>query len=464
MKKITLSILVLCLQLSFCIQAFAGWRVENISVFFNHNPKTKYREPYRGIERAGDNLEAVFLKGIEVAQKSIDLAVMDLRLPLIAKALAAKSKQGVQVRIVLDNKYSFPLSALTPEQVAALPPFDRARYDEFVRLVDLNHDGVMSPEEIADRDSLVILHNAGVKYIDDTADGSKGSGIMHHKFMVVDGKLTFVSSANLTTSDVHGDFIAPNTRGNTNALVVIDDIGFTKIFSTEFAELWSAHFGLKKAYRGLQVVKVGSIPIAIQFSPTSKTKGYEASTNGFITREVLSAKKSASMALFVFSEQAMANALQQLSDHGGSVRTLIEPLFANRYYSELLDMFGLAMLNPKCTYEKDNMLWTKPIKTAGIPNLPTGDFLHHKFAVIDHSRVIFGSHNWSNAANRLNDETLIDIANDDIAAMFEFEFQNLYDNSLLGPQPWLLQKIKDIEKSCGKFRARRSVEADSVGF
>ncbi|NES06155.1 MAG: hypothetical protein F6K22_27125, partial [Okeania sp. SIO2F4] len=42
----------------------------------------------------------------------------------------------------------------------------------------------ISQDEINRRDALIILSNAGVPLIDDTADGSKGSGLMHHKFLV----------------------------------------------------------------------------------------------------------------------------------------------------------------------------------------------------------------------------------------------------------------------------------------
>ncbi|MEO1340339.1 MAG: phospholipase D-like domain-containing protein [Cyanobacteria bacterium J06635_13] len=56
----------------------------------------------------------------------------------------------------------------------------------------------MSPSEIAQRDALTMLRKAGVEIIDDTADGSKGSGLMHHKFMVVDRQTVILGSANFT--------------------------------------------------------------------------------------------------------------------------------------------------------------------------------------------------------------------------------------------------------------------------
>ena len=47
--------------------------------------------------------------------------------------------------------------------------------------------------EIASGDALAIVRSAGVPVIDDTADGSKGSGLMHHKFVVIDGKTVTVA-------------------------------------------------------------------------------------------------------------------------------------------------------------------------------------------------------------------------------------------------------------------------------
>jgi len=44
---------------------------------------------------------------------------------------------------------------------------------------------------------------SGIEIKDDTSDGAtKGSGLMHHKFIIVDGKATVITSGNLTRSDL----------------------------------------------------------------------------------------------------------------------------------------------------------------------------------------------------------------------------------------------------------------------
>jgi len=80
--------------------------------------------------------------------------------------------------------------------------------------------------------------------------------------------------------------------------------------------------------------------------------------------------------------------------------------------------------------------------------LPKGDLLHHKFAVIDGQTVITGSHNWSTAANKNNDETLLVIQNPKVAAHFEREFARLYQNAQLGIPPSLQEKIDEQKKTC----------------
>jgi phosphatidylserine/phosphatidylglycerophosphate/cardiolipin synthase-like enzyme len=73
------------------------------------------------------------------------------------------------------------------------------------------------------------------------------------------------------------------------------------------------------------------------------------------------------------------------------------------------------------------------VAEIGVPTLPMGDTLHHKFAVIDRQTVITGSHNWSKAANYTNDETILIIQNNPtIAAHFDREFDRLYRDAVVG--------------------------------
>ncbi len=428
-----------------------------IQVYFNHEPSTEYTEPYRQQRRDGDDLEAQIVEVIASAKSTVDLAVQELRLPKIAQALAERRQAGVKVRVILENTYNRPLSAVTAAQMDKLPQRERDRYEELRKLADSNGDGQLSAEEINQGDALVILRNARIPAIDDTAGGAAGSGLMHHKFVIVDHRHLIVTSANFTTSDIHGDFRYPDSRGNANNLLEIDSAELANLFTQEFNIMWGdgpggkldSKFGNKKPFRPAQLVTVGNTTVTVQFSPTSKTQPWDQSGNGLIGKMLRTSVKSVDLALFVFSEQQLANILETDRQQGVQIRALIDPDFAYRSYSEALDMMGVALSN-KCKYETDNHPWQNPITTVGIPLLPKGDLLHHKFGVVDGQTVITGSHNWSVAANITNDETLLVIESSTVAAHFQREFERVYKNAQLGITPSLQQKIAAQQKQCGK--------------
>jgi phosphatidylserine/phosphatidylglycerophosphate/cardiolipin synthase-like enzyme len=51
--------------------------------------------------------------------------------------------------------------------------------------------------------------------------------------------------------------------------------------------------------------------------------------------------------------------------------------------------------------------------------------LHNKFGIIDQETVITGSHNWTEAANKGNDETVLVVHSAIVAAHYQREFERL---------------------------------------
>lgn len=409
---------------------------ESIKVFFNHDRSGEFTEPYRRKTRQGTDLAAKLIVAIDSAQSQIDVAVQEFQLPNIAQALAAKSQAGIKVRVILEHNYSRPLSELTAAEIDGLTPREREHYQQFQKLVDIDGNGTLTQDEINQRDALVILRNAKIPIIDDTADGSKGSGLMHHKFMLVDRHQIIVTSANWTMSDIYGDFSHPDSEGNQNNLVQIDSGELAAAFATEFNLMWGdgttgsqmSQFKARKPPRLAVEVLVGKTRVMVQFSPTSKQQAWEDSSNGSIGKLLVTSQQQVDLALFVFSEPALGNILQAQSQRGVKVRGVIDRQFAYRDYSSALPLMGVdANL---CQTAGTNV---QPLETIGVPTLPTGDLLHHKFAIIDRRTVITGSHNWSNAANYRNDETLLIIQDNLIvAAHFDREFDRLYQRAIIG--------------------------------
>jgi phosphatidylserine/phosphatidylglycerophosphate/cardiolipin synthase-like enzyme len=426
-------------------------------VYFNQSQSASYREPYRDQSRLGDNLEQVMVDAIQSAKVSVDLAVQEVRLPRVADALKAKHQAGVRVRVVIENTYNRTLSD-AEQQVDQMEERDRTRYEEYRQLVDENQDGQISADEVNRGDAIALLKTAEVPLIDDRADGSRGSDLMHHKFVVIDGKTVVTGSVNLSPSEVHGDFLSPASRGNANHLLKIQSRALAKLFTEEFDLLWGdgpngrpdSRFGLKKPYRLPQRVQISpTSAITIQFSPLSAAQPWEYSTNGLISRTLDTATRSIDLALFVFTDQSLSNTLETRHQKGVRLRGLIDPNFAYRSYSEALDMMGIRLPDNRCRYEKGNRVWQRAIATIGIPTLPEGDLLHHKFALLDDRTVITGSHNWSAAANHKNDETLLIIKNATVAAHFKREFDRLYQDAVLGIPDWLQKKVQRDTARCG---------------
>lgn len=431
----------------------------SIEVFFNQSEANVYTDPYRQIARHGDNLEAIIITAIEQADTSIDLAVQALNLPLVAQALIDSHRRGVQVRIILENQYSEPWSQSVTGKAAQ--KVAQAQLADWSLLADANRDGQVSSAELASLDALLAIQSTDLPWIDDTADGSKGSGLMHHKFMVVDQRWVITGSANFTLSGIHGDAAEPLSRGNANSLLKIDSPAIAQQMTAEFNLMWGdgpgrqpdSRFGLKKPARpashlSLPTREQSPSELTLQFSPRSSTAPWHGTTNGLIARTLAEATEQIDLALFVFSSQAIANQLQAQSEANAHLRVLVDTGFIYRDYSEALDLLGKSRLNRRCQQNPDNRPWSSPIDSVGSPLMPPGDKLHHKFAVIDGATVIVGSQNWSRAANVENDETLLVIHNPAVAAHFKREFERLYRTASIGDTPKLQRQIADDRQRC----------------
>ena len=436
---------------------------EQVKVFFNQAESSVYTDPYRQITRHGDDLEQVIVSAIERADSSIDIAVQALNLPRIAEALIARHQAGVPVRLILENQYAQPWS-----QAAVKPDAKEIDLDQIADwryLADTDRDGQTDAAELASVDAILALRKAGVPWIDDTADGSKGSGLMHHKFLVIDQRWVVTGSANFTLSGIHGDAANPNSRGNANVLIELDSPVLAQQMTSEFDLMWGdgpglkpdSRFGLKKPARPAVTARLNprqttsngatTSELSLQFSPLSQSQPWDNSVNGLIARTLAKSTQSIDLALFVFSEQKLANQLELQSAAGTELRVLIDPSFIYRSYSEALDLLGQAIPDRRCKIEADNHPWQSAIASVGTPQMPVGDKLHHKFAVIDRQTVIVGSQNWSHAANTQNDETLLVITNPMLAAHFSREFERLYRTAKLESHS-LQRQIENAHQRC----------------
>lgn len=110
-------------------------------------------------------------------------------------------------------------------------------------------------------------------------------------------------------------------------------------------------------------------------------------------------------------------------------------------------MMGIV-LRDDCRIEDNNRPWKPAIATVGVPRMTPGDLLHHKFGTVDQRMTITGSHNWTDAANNGNDETVLVIHNATITAHYQREFERLYTNAILGVPPAIQKKVSHQIQQC----------------
>jgi phosphatidylserine/phosphatidylglycerophosphate/cardiolipin synthase-like enzyme len=421
-----------------------------IQVAFNHRGESRYRSPVTGRWRQGDDLEAMLLASIAAARHEILVAVQELSLSRVAKELVAARSRGVRVAVVLENTYATPWSQLHP---ADLTPHQRQRVEQL--------------RALGQEDAVDILQRGGVPLIDDTADGSRGSGLMHHKFLVADGRVVVTGSANFSPSCVHGDADDPRSRGNVNHLLRFESPALASLFRQEFARMWGdgpggapdSRFGLGKESGGPQRVQIGSTRVEVLFSPHRRRDPHHGLA--WLETQLGGARRRIDMSLFVFSAQNLADALARLRARGVRIRLLADPGFAHRSFSEVLDLLALSQPDHRCRLEAGNRPWSQALEGVGTPRLARGDKLHHKFAVLDGQRLITGSFNWSPSAAHQNDETLLRIDSPLLARHFEAEMDRLWRGAELGVTGRLERQRARRSRICGSGRQRLEPSASS---
>ncbi|MCB4412355.1 phosphatidylserine/phosphatidylglycerophosphate/cardiolipin synthase family protein [Synechococcus sp. MU1611] len=431
---------------------------EQIDVVFNHNARSRYRSPLTGDWRNGDDMEAWLIAAINAAHEEVLLAVQELSLPKVAQALIAAQQRGVHVAVVLENNYS---QAWSEQRPSRLNQRDRQRWHQLNRLADSNGDGSTSPEEAFRGDAVALLQAAQIPLLDDTEDGSSGSGLMHHKFLVIDQATVITGSANLTSSGLHGDAGRPSSRGNVNHLLRFHSPELALVFRKEFTQMWGdgpggeqdSRFGLQKAKEGMQTVQISDTQVDVLFSPHPKRDANHGLN--LLAKRLKAAKKSLDMALFVFSAQQLTNVLREKVEQGVEIRLVADPGFASRPFSEVLDLLGVTLPDHTCKVEADNQPLEQALQGVGTPRVARSDKLHHKFAVIDNRKVITGSFNWSPSAAHTNDETLLVIHSPKLAAHFTREMNRMWRSAELGVTSRLQRKL-DRQK----IRCEDGVERD----
>lgn len=220
------------------------------------------------------------------------------------------------------------------------------------------------------------------------------SGIMHNKFCVVDSHKVWAGSANFTYSSMFRDF---------NNGIMVNDRKVALNYLTEFKEEEKGNFG--SAYQPFPTphpeVYLGQNAIETYFSPDDKVMSQ-------ILSEIRGAQNSIEFMIFAFSSEKMLDSILAKMEQGVKVRGIFDNRFRNSDWGKKV----FEALKAKGA----------EVKYDDMPNL-----VHHKVMIIDRKTVISGSYNFSQNAEKENDENILIIHSPRVAQKYNKEFWILWD-------------------------------------
>ena len=220
------------------------------------------------------------------------------------------------------------------------------------------------------------------------------SGIMHNKFCVIDSQKVWTGSANFTYSSMFRDF---------NNGIMVSDHKVALNYLTEFKEEERGNFG--SAYQPFPTphpeVDLGQSTIETYFSPDDRVQSQ-------ILSEIKAAQNSIEFMIFAFSSEKMLDSILAKMEQGVRVRGIFDNRFRNSDWSKKV----FEALKAKGA----------EVKYDDMTNL-----VHHKVMIIDRKTVITGSYNFSQNAEKENDENILIIHNPRVAQKYNKEFWILWD-------------------------------------
>lgn len=322
-----------------------------------------------------DLLEAI-VDFIDGARHTLAIAVQELESRPIARAICRAAARGVRIRMVLEQSY---LKADDP----ADDPFD---LDEAV-------------EDEENRALLAALLRAGV---DVRADYNPH--IFHQKFIVRDpGERTrgvLTGSTNFTWTGVGATEHGPARKGNLNHVIAVEDGWLAREYLAEFDELWDGTFGAARNRHdpAPRNCSVGGVQVRAIFAP-DHTPELE------IMKQILKARDRIDFAIFTFAQSSgIDDAFIRAADAGVKLTGVFDRGQGNQRWASTRLIAEAGAQAPEDRRPRAYVI--KANGSIAPPNNRVGK-LHHKLMTLDDQVVVAGSFNYTDPANRLNDENLL---------------------------------------------------------
>ncbi|MEI6899819.1 MAG: phospholipase D-like domain-containing protein, partial [Bacteroidota bacterium] len=239
------------------------------------------------------------------------------------------------------------------------------------------------------------------------------TGIMHNKFMVIDGKSTNPNDPIVWTGSCN--WTDQNINTDANNVLFIQDASLAKVYTLEFNEMFgsttatpnasTAKFGPAKADNTPHELIIGGKRVEVYFSPSD-------GVNSQIVSHINTANSDLESGTTLITRTVISDAIQARNSAGVTSKVII----SNRSTSDATVVANLtaALGNYFREYHEQGLL-------------------HSKAMIVDQSNttsdpfVWTGSHNWSDAANVSNDENSIVIHDALISNLYYQEFKKRFD-------------------------------------
>jgi phosphatidylserine/phosphatidylglycerophosphate/cardiolipin synthase-like enzyme len=254
--------------------------------------------------------------------------------------------------------------------------------------------------------------NKAISVLPSPSGGSYG--IMHNKFMVIDGRSSNPNDPIVWTGCMNWE--PGQIDKDANNLVIIQDSAFAHCYLMEFNQMWgdtveggkynltNSKFGPYKKDITPHNFVIDGHKVESYFSPSD-------ATNSHIMSTMAAAQKEIDFGVFEFSYVADANEIISMKNKG-------------IYVAGVMDQYSLSY-TPYGTLSSamGSMLQVY---------FGNDSLFHNKYVIVDpcdmqaDPMVLTGSHNWTTAAEQRNDENTVIIHDSTIANLFYQAFIKAY--------------------------------------
>jgi phosphatidylserine/phosphatidylglycerophosphate/cardiolipin synthase-like enzyme len=319
-----------------------GMSGEWYDIYFT-NPTCPPEEERRG------GVDEIIAADIRLATFQVDLAGYDINSEPIVQALIDVRQQDRQVRVVTDS-------------------------------------------DNADQAGIRRLRRHGISVVEDNR-----SGLMHNKFIIIDGRFVWMGSMNFTSNGAHC---------NNNNIVRFDVPHLAVNYTAEMNEMFD-----ERSFGPSSPINTPHEDFVYDGVRIENYFGPEIPLTPVIAERVAQAQNHIHFMAFAFTHEEIGEAMLDRARNGVAIRGVFELVGSNTDFS-----------------------YFPPMSQSGLPHIEVRQdgnprMMHHKVIIIDRQTVIFGSFNFSENANRRNDENIVIIHDAEFVSYFLEEFEAVWNES-----------------------------------